>query len=170
MHETLSTTISPLETLGLDLHVTLSAAKDEATPSRAGIAASEALERQKHETGKVQMQLEAVRAESAAKDARVSAAMAEAKALHAQCDEVMTERRRERVSSSSRIQTLIAKVDRLQQHSDMLVSELRIFRASCSCCKPPPPPPPRTEGAHREKESPIPVSYTHLTLPTILRV
>ena len=159
MHETLSTTISSLETLGLDLHVTLSAAKDEATPSRAGIAASQALERQKHETGKVQMQLEAVRAESAAKDARVSAAMAEAKALHAQCDEVMTERRRERVSSSSRIQTLIAKVDRLQQHSDMLVSELRIFRASCSCCKPPPPPPPRTEGAHKEKESPIPLAW-----------
>ena len=159
MHETLSTTISSLETLGLDLHVTLSAAKDEATPSRAGIAASQALERHKHETGKVQMQLEAVRAESAAKEARVSAAMAEAKALHARCEEVMTERRRERVSSSSRIQTLIAKVDRLQQHSDMLVSELRIFRASCSCCKPPPPPPPRTEGAHKEKESPIPLSW-----------
>ena len=150
MSDPLSETLLPLETTLLDIELTISAAKSEATPSRAGLAASEALKEERYKSAKLEQQVESLLAQSAAKDARVAAAMVEARGLHVKCEEMMTERRREKVSSDARIQTLSSRLEFLEHECDGLEEQLRVGQNACTCFagvnRPPPPSPPRTRS------------------------
>ena len=52
--------------------------------------------------------------------------MVEARGLHAKCEEMMTERRREKVSSDARIQTLSSRLEFLEQ--EFLVRESLVLQ------------------------------------------
>jgi hypothetical protein len=63
MSDAVGESVAPLEAALLDLELTISAAKSEATPSRAGLAASDALKEERYLSGQLRQQVEALLAQ-----------------------------------------------------------------------------------------------------------
>ena len=153
--------MTALEASLLDLDVTLSAARLEATPGGAGFTANAALLEEKRRTRKLEEQLEAALCESAARGARFAAAMAEARTLAAELENVKTERRREHVSAAARIQMLECKLEVSQERAEALSDELRLTCAGSSAHPPPPPGLPDGSRSRARAMTPPPLSWRH---------